>query len=82
MENKVRENKLRRKAKRLGLFLKKSRAKYTSVDNWGGYMILDLYHNTIDYGERFDLSLDDVEKYLSEDEEELRNRQLAEMRSK
>lgn len=64
------ENYLRRLAKKQGLTLKKSRAQTFSNDNEGGYMIIDSSTNSIVYGDRWQLSLDDVEKYLSEYEED------------
>jgi len=72
MTEKVRENRLRRKAKRLGLWLKKSRAKVWSIHNQQGYMILDPYRNTILWGPDFGLTLDQVEYDLDGYEAELR----------
>lgn len=68
---KVRENFCRRQAKRLGLFLRKSRAKKTNIDDWGGYMIIDPFFNTIIAGEKFNLSLEEVEIFLNGTEEDL-----------
>ena len=73
MDNKVREIRLRNWATRLGLFLHKSRARRWSVDNHQGYMITDPNRNTILYGQRFDLDLDQVETYLKEYEVKLRS---------
>jgi hypothetical protein len=64
--DKVRENRLRRQAKRLGLWLKKSRARQIHLDNHGEYMLLDLESNFIVAGSRFDLELDDVQAWLDE----------------
>jgi len=71
-QEKVRENYYRRMAKRQNLWLKKSRAKRWSVDNQLGYMIMDPYVNTIVYGVRFNLSLDEVAKFLEDYEQEIR----------
>ena len=60
-----REARLRRLARRGGYSLHKSRAGY-SIDNLGGYMIVDVYQNFIVDGERFNLTLDDVEVALKE----------------
>ena len=65
MKEKTRENRLRRLAKRQNLYLKKSRVKHTNVDDWGGYMIVDLNGNFVVAGERFNLTLDEVEKFLT-----------------
>jgi hypothetical protein len=61
--DKVRENRLRRLARRQGLVLRKSRAGI-GLDNFGKYRIVDFYRNWLVAGEKFDLSLDDVEAYL------------------
>jgi hypothetical protein len=69
-DNKVRENRLRRKAERLGLWLEKSRARLLSVDNYQGYRILDR-DKAIVIGAKFGLDIDAVEKFLDEKEQEL-----------
>ena len=77
MENgpdKVNEDFYRRWAKRLGLFLKKSRAKRLHIDNQSGYMLIDPYINTICCGEEFDLNLEQVEALLADRETELLRR--------
>ena len=61
--NKSLENKLRRRLAKDGLLLKKSR-KSTSLDNFGEYMIVDSKDNAIIAGNRFDLSLEDVENWI------------------
>jgi len=71
-ETKVRENRLRRWATRLGWALKKSRARKWSIDDYQGYMLVDIHTNMIEYGEKFDIWLDDVEEFLQAREEELR----------
>ena len=58
-----REARLRRLARSGGYRLHKSRRGY-SIDNQGGYMIIDNYTNIIVQGSRFNLSLDDVEEWL------------------
>lgn len=60
------EAQLRREAARQGYSLKKSRSSY-SVDNLGGYRIVDPNTNFIVSGEHFNLSPEDVEKFLSEE---------------
>jgi len=67
MENKeikVREDKARRQLAKQGYTLKKSRAQTYTVDNQGGYMILQ--DGVIQAGERFDMTLEDVEKFVAE----------------
>ena len=62
-QEKSRELSLRRKAGRLGYSLRRSR-KQLSVDNDGGYMLVDIESNSVAAGSRFELSLDDVEAFL------------------
>jgi hypothetical protein len=59
------ESALRSRARRLGLAVKKSRGG-VSLDNQGGFMIVDADSNFVLAGERFDLSLDDVAEFLSD----------------
>ncbi|HEV2542934.1 MAG TPA: hypothetical protein VGU70_09285 [Methylobacterium sp.] len=70
MSEKVRENRLRRVAERRGLRLEKSRRRDPRAMDFGGYMLIDGYRNTVVSGANpyaYSLSLDDVEKDLSED---------------
>lgn len=66
MENKeikAREDKDRRQLAKQGYTLKKSRAQTYTADNQGGYMIVQ--DGIIQAGERFDLTLEDVEKFIA-----------------
>ena len=54
---------LRRLARRGGYSLHKSRAGF-SADNLGDFMVVDDSRNFIVAGERFDMTLDDVEEWL------------------
>lgn len=66
MENKeikAREDKARKQLAKQGYSLKKSRAKIYTADNQGGYMILQ--DGTIQAGERFDMTLEDVEQFAA-----------------
>ena len=66
MAKKSIENRLRRLLASKGYALRKSRLdpyKYGGL--YGGYMIISTYNNTIEAGESFDLSLDDVEQFVS-----------------
>jgi hypothetical protein len=62
-QEKSRELSLRRKAGRLGYSVRRSR-RQLSVDNDGGYMLVDIESNSVASGSRFELSLDDVEAFL------------------
>lgn len=61
---KKREDKVRRQLTRQGYILKKSRAGSYSADNQGGYMIVR--DGVIQAGERYDMLLEDVERFVSE----------------
>lgn len=67
-DDKVRENYLRRMAKRQGLELQKSKARKWSIDNHQGYRIIDPTVNRIEAGEKYNLTLDEVERYLTKNE--------------
>jgi hypothetical protein len=71
--NRAREQRLRRRAQRLGYVLRKSRTDGSvyqngiyqgeNLDDRGGWLIADLNTNMVVAGERFDLDLDDVERF-------------------
>jgi hypothetical protein len=50
----------RRAAKRVGLLARRSRWRLGTVDNRGGFMLIDAFENRIVEGEKFDLSAEDV----------------------
>ena len=67
---KVRENRLRRMADRQGLRLEKSRRRDPRALDFGTYMLVNAYRNTIAAGDKrtgYGLSLDEVERYLGGD---------------
>ena len=68
MSEKVRENYARRQAARVGMILTKSRAKKRSIDNCQGYRLQDARAGNVLHGEKFDLSLQDVEGILNAEE--------------
>ena len=59
------EKKLSRKLQKMGYALRKSRVKKTNIYDYGGYMIVDPWFNTIVCGERFEMSLDDVKNFIT-----------------
>jgi hypothetical protein len=69
MISQVSESSARRAAKRVGLLARKSQWRKNSVDNRGGFMILDPWRNVIVAGEKFDLSADDVVEYCQREAE-------------
>ena len=71
VSEKVRENRLRRVADRLGLTIRKSRARAIHIDDHGEYMICTR-DNAVVAGAKFDYSLDDVEEFLVDHEARLR----------
>lgn len=65
MENEIkrREDRVRRQLAKQGLALRKSRVSTPSADDQGGYMIVDTQFNRIEAGERFDITLEEVEAF-------------------
>ena len=63
LSEKSRENKLRRALYKADCLMRKSRADI-SIDNFGGYMIVDVKTNAVIAGSRFNLDLDDVEGFV------------------
>lgn len=55
----------RRAARRIGLWARKSRCRSDSIDNLGGFMLVNPDSNFVVAGERFDLSPADVIAYCS-----------------
>ena len=68
MADKVRENRLRRMAKRLGFALQKSRARTVHANDRGGFRIVDTEENYVVAGDKFEITLDDVEHLLKQRE--------------
>jgi len=54
------DQRARRAAKRAGLITQKSRWRVGTVDNWGGYQLIDARRNLVVDGSRFDLSAEEV----------------------
>lgn len=53
------DSQARRAAEKIGLVARKSRAR-ESLDNFGGYMLIEPRQNFVVDGSRFDMSADDV----------------------
>jgi hypothetical protein len=60
------EAKARRIVKRVGLMATKSLWRRDSIDNFGGFILVDARHNWIVAGSRFVLSAEDVLEYCTE----------------
>jgi hypothetical protein len=68
VNEKTRENRLRRLAYRMGYRLAKTRhMSGRGVHNHGGFMIVNLSNNVVECSARFDLTLDEAEAFLTED---------------
>lgn len=69
-DDKVRENRLRRMAKRQGLMLVKSRRRDPRAVDYGKYGLVDPYNNAwvfgIDVTQRIEATLDEIEGYLTQ----------------
>ena len=61
------DSQARRAAKRIGLLARKSRWRRDTVDNHGGYMLIEPYHNLVVAGCRFDLTAADVVELCNEE---------------
>ena len=59
----------RRAAKRIGLLARKSRWRRDTIDNHGGYMLIEPYRNRVVAGSRFDLTTADVVELCNEEAE-------------
>jgi len=71
-DQKVRENRLRRMAHRLGLEIRKSRVRTIQLHDWGDYSVLDRKSGEVVAGEKQDLSVDQVESVLRAIEDKIR----------
>jgi hypothetical protein len=60
------ESTIRRKAKRHGYYVTKSRETFHS-NNLGDYMLLDVQHNVPILGWNYDASLEDIAEFLSDE---------------
>ena len=61
------DQRARRAAKRIGLVAQKSRPRVATVDNFGGFKLIDVHHNCVVDGSRFDLSAEEVIKICEHD---------------
>ena len=60
-ENIASDGQARLAARRVGLVARKSRWRRGSIDNFGGYKLIDIYQNSVAIaGERFNLTAEDV----------------------
>ena len=64
---KVRENKMRRIAKRQGMMLKKSRRRDRRAWDYGSYWLVDADRNALVFPDEHGASLEDIESYLTSD---------------
>lgn len=59
------EQRARRAAARAGLIAKKTRWRAGSVDNYGGFQLVDAHTNNVVEGERYDMSAEEVIAYCA-----------------
>lgn len=59
------EHRARRAARRVGLLAQKSRWRVGTIDNHGGFVLIDPYTNAVVDGSRFDLSAEEVLEHCS-----------------
>ncbi len=65
-EDRAREMKLRNWARRLGISMHKSRSKHLNQDPNQRYMLKDTNQDQVIKGEKYELTLNDVEKFLKD----------------
>lgn len=65
-EEKELDSRARNAARKVGLKAVKSRKRHTNFDNYGGYMLVNTDNNSIEAGQKFDLSAEDVIRVCSE----------------
>jgi hypothetical protein len=58
---------VRRRLKILGYRLVKSRVKKININNHGGYMIIEISSNTVISGSKYELTLEDVKRFLRDE---------------
>ena len=63
------ESRARRAARRAGWIARKGRARLDTINDRGGFRLIDPDTNTIVYGERFNLSAEDVLDLVREAQE-------------
>lgn len=61
-------SRLRRRAAKLGYRIAKSNWRRDSIDNLGGYQIVDAGYNVVVDGSRFNLEISDVRAWLDDQE--------------
>lgn len=62
----VHEARLRRLVRKQGYMLSRSRWRYDSIDNFGGFRIVDPFTNCVVAGSRWELTPAHVEEWLAE----------------
>lgn len=73
VSEKARENRLRRRADRLGYALRKDRARVWGLEHRGEYALADHESGGLSFGWNFDASLDEIEQFLNDAEARLRS---------
>lgn len=63
MTEKQREDRARRRLRAQGLTVRKDRVRTWNCDHYGGYMVINAYTNYVEGGQRFDLTLEDLEQW-------------------
>lgn len=63
-KDKTRESMFRRHLKKHGIRIEKSRIRNPNINNYGHYMLIDIYKNSVVEGLRYEMTLDDIEEYL------------------
>jgi hypothetical protein len=62
---------LKRRAKRVGIRFCRSNWRRDSIDNLGGYQVMDVARNCVVEGDRFNADLEDVARVIEREEASL-----------
>jgi hypothetical protein len=62
------EQRARRAAKRVGLTAKKSRWRANSIDNYGGFCLVEARTNAVMAGARYDMTAEEVIEFCADDQ--------------
>jgi hypothetical protein len=66
LAQRVEDDRARRAARKMGLVARRSRWRTNTIDNQGGFRVIDPLNNLILAGERYDLTAGDVIEFCHE----------------
>lgn len=63
------ESSIRSRAMTQGFRICKSRKRSTDMDNYGNYMLVQIWNNTVVLGDKFDATLEQIAEFLEDESE-------------